>query len=213
MGMARQSRQPALPPFLLTRPAAQGERFADLLRARFGGGIRVVQAPLLVPRFLSPALPATWRCVIFTSETAVAAFRQLSAEPGLLAWCVGDRTAQAARAAGFDARSASGDLHDLVAAIRASGDPGPYLYARGQEVAGALGDELNSLNISTLEVIVYHQQPQPLSPAAAALLAIPHPVLAPVFSPRTGGATPLPTEPGLFDQIGRMYRLGLRTAF
>lgn len=35
----------------------------------------------------------------------------------------------------------------------------------------------------------------------------------PVFSPRTGGATPLPTEPGLFDQIGRMYRLGLRTAF
>ena len=35
----------------------------------------------------------------------------------------------------------------------------------------------------------------------------------PVFSPRTGGATPLPTEPGLFYHIGRMYRLGLRTAF
>jgi uroporphyrinogen-III synthase len=183
--MARQSRQPALPPFLLTRPAAQGDRFADLLRARFGGGIRVVHSPLLAPRFLSPALPAGWRSLIFTSETAVTAFRQLSAEPGLPAWCVGDRTAQAARAAGLNARSASGDLGDLVAAIRASGDPGPFLYARGQDVAGALGDELKRLNISVAEVIVYHQLPQPLSASAAALLAGHDPILVPVFSPRT----------------------------
>ncbi len=35
----------------------------------------------------------------------------------------------------------------------------------------------------------------------------------PTYAPRTGGATPLPTDPGLFDQVGRMFRLGLRTSF
>jgi hypothetical protein len=35
----------------------------------------------------------------------------------------------------------------------------------------------------------------------------------PLYSPRTGGATPLPTDPGLFDQVGRMFRLGARTRF
>jgi outer membrane receptor protein involved in Fe transport len=34
-----------------------------------------------------------------------------------------------------------------------------------------------------------------------------------VYSPRSGGATPLPTDPGLFDQVGRMFRLGVRTHF
>ena len=35
----------------------------------------------------------------------------------------------------------------------------------------------------------------------------------PTYSPRSGGATPLPTDPGLFDQVGRMVRIGLRTSF
>jgi outer membrane receptor protein involved in Fe transport len=35
----------------------------------------------------------------------------------------------------------------------------------------------------------------------------------PTYAPRSGGATPLPTDPGLFDQVGRMFRLGLRTKF
>lgn len=35
----------------------------------------------------------------------------------------------------------------------------------------------------------------------------------PTYAPRTGGATPLPTDPGLFDQVGRMFRVGVRTRF
>jgi len=35
----------------------------------------------------------------------------------------------------------------------------------------------------------------------------------PTYAPRTGGATPLPTDPGLFDQVGRMFRVGVRTTF
>ncbi len=36
---------------------------------------------------------------------------------------------------------------------------------------------------------------------------------APTYAPRTGGATPLPTDPGLFDQVGRMFRVGVKTRF
>jgi iron complex outermembrane receptor protein len=35
----------------------------------------------------------------------------------------------------------------------------------------------------------------------------------PTYAPRTGGATPLPTDPGLFDQVGRMFRVGVKTLF
>ncbi len=35
----------------------------------------------------------------------------------------------------------------------------------------------------------------------------------PTYAPRTGGATPLPTDPGLFDQVGRMFRVGVKTRF
>ena len=34
-----------------------------------------------------------------------------------------------------------------------------------------------------------------------------------VYSPSTGGSTPLPTDTGLYDQVGRMYRLGARYSF
>jgi iron complex outermembrane receptor protein len=35
----------------------------------------------------------------------------------------------------------------------------------------------------------------------------------PRFAPRTGGATPLPTIPSLYDEVGRMFRLGVRFQF
>ncbi len=35
----------------------------------------------------------------------------------------------------------------------------------------------------------------------------------PTYAPRNTGATPLPTDPGLFDQVGRMFRLGIKTRF
>jgi hypothetical protein len=35
----------------------------------------------------------------------------------------------------------------------------------------------------------------------------------PTYAPRSGGATPMPTDPGLFDQVGRMFRVGVRTRF
>ncbi len=34
-----------------------------------------------------------------------------------------------------------------------------------------------------------------------------------VYDPKTTGATPTPTDSALYDQVGRMFRLGVRTRF
>jgi uroporphyrinogen-III synthase len=175
-----------MPTILLTRPVQASDRFAQSLRDRFGPEIRIVVSPLLSPLLLAPPLPAgLFRALVFTSETGVAGFRQVSADTGLPAWCVGHRTAAAARDAGFETMSANGDLDALVEGIRKARLTGPLLYARGRDTAGNLAERLLSLNIPVTELVVYEQQATPLTPLAAALFADERPVLAPLFSPRT----------------------------
>jgi len=185
--MARQSR---LPPFLLTRPAAQGDRFARALRARFGAGIEIIDSPLLAPRFLTPALPARrFQALIFTSQTGVEAYRRIAADPALVgvrqAWCVGDRTAAAAREAGLATLSAQGDAAALAQAIASARPPGPLLHLRGQEVRGDLAASLESAGIETYSAIVYAQAAQPLTVPAVVALQVEAALLVPLFSPRT----------------------------
>jgi uroporphyrinogen-III synthase len=184
--MARQSRQARMPSFLLTRPEARASRFAAQLRARFGPQAGIVTSPLLFPRLLAAPLPAE-RCsaIIFTSETGVDGFRHLSAEQGLLAFCVGDRTAAAAQAAGFVAQSAGADAMALVETISRATPGGPLIHARGRDTTGDLAVRLASLGYRVHEMVVYEQIATPLSPEAARLLSGDGPVIAPVFSPRS----------------------------
>jgi uroporphyrinogen-III synthase len=183
--MARQSREAVLPPFLLTRPAAQGDRFAEALRARFGPATRIVLSPLLVPDHLSPSLHEAVAGVIFTSETGVAGLARLRPADGLPAWCVGDRTAHAARQAGYDARSAAGDAVALMTMILAEAPPGPLLHARGEDSRGAVAEWLTAAGIPTTEAVVYVQRPAPLTAEARGLLGGADPVTVPLFSPRS----------------------------
>jgi uroporphyrinogen-III synthase len=183
--MARQSRPAVMPPFLLTRPNAQGDRFADALRARFGPDLRIVTSPLMVRHDLTPALPDDVAGLIFTSETGVAALGRLRPAEGLPAWCVGDRTAQAARQAGYEARSAAGDATALVALILAEAPPGPLLHARGEDSRGAVAERLTAAGIPTTEALVYAQRPKPLTAEARRLLEGADAVILPLFSPRT----------------------------
>jgi uroporphyrinogen-III synthase len=183
--MARQSRQGAEPTILLTRPEAGADRFSAQLRARLGQGIRIVASPLLTARWLAPDLPGgPWGAVIFTSETAVGAFRALGPPP-LPAFCVGDRTAAAAQAAGFAAQSADGDVTALIGMMGQRPPAGPLLYARGRDSTGDLANRLTALGFPVTELVVYEQVATPLSPRAAQLMAGQSPVIAPIFSPRT----------------------------
>lgn len=181
--MGRQSRAV---PVLLTRPATQAGRFAADLAARFGDAVDLVTAPLLAPVFLAPPLPEGAAALILTSETAVMALDGL--DRGRLpsrAWCVGERTAAAAEAAGLTATAAGGDAAALVAAIVAAGEPGPLLHLRGAETRGDLAGTLARQGVTVQEAVVYDQRPQPLSPAAVALLSQPGDVIVPLFSPRS----------------------------
>ncbi len=183
--MARQSRAPVV---LLTRPAPQSQRFAQALQARLPS-VQVVVSPLMQTEWLHPPLPdRPFHALILTSETGAEAAGHLRAASIPLpetAFCVGPRTTDTARAAGFAAISADGDVHALAALIRAAQPQGPLLHIRGEDVAGNLAETLTNGGIETHSAILYAQRPCPLSPAALTLLQAADPVLVPLFSPRS----------------------------
>lgn len=180
--MARQSRAPTL---LLTRPAPQSQRFARDLALRLGDAAIVI-SPLMQTVFLQPTLPsAPFHAVIFTSETGVKAAMNLGQSLPKLAFCVGNRTAHAARAAGFETHSADGDAVALTQLIETSGVPGPLLHLCGQDSAGDLAETLTKHGIETQSSVVYSQNPKGLFPEAAGLFGQDNPVLIPIFSPRS----------------------------
>ena len=174
---------------LLTRPAAQSERFAVAVAARFPG-VHVMTAPLIAPEYLQPALPVRdWGAVIFTSETGVAAARRIAADGYALprlAFCVGDQTANMAQAEGFEAVSAQGDGLALVRLVQGQKMTGPLLYLHGAELRADIAQMLNSAGIETVSAVCYDQKAQALTRKAVELLRQPEPVLVPVFSARTG---------------------------
>ena len=172
------------PPILITRPQPQASRFARQLR-RLNWTGKVLVSPLLEPVFLIPTLPnLPFHAVILTSEAAALAARNLAGLPKL-AFCVGDRTAQVARRAGFTAQSAKGDASDLLAVILKAGAPGPFLYLHGRETAETLVQDLNAAGTETHSLVVYAQNPRPLGAHALHLIRQPGPVILPILSPRS----------------------------
>lgn len=193
--MAKQSR----PLVILTRPAAQSARFAAALQARFGP-LAVLISPLLMPELLVPPLPdRRFSALILTAQTAVQALAGISAPLPRRAFCVGDRTAEAAQNAGLQAISAHGDAEDLIRLIQAHHPAPPLLHLRGRDSRGEIAARLTAAGLETQEAVVYDQRPHPLTPEAFAALSGPGPVLCPVFSPRTASllakALPQPHAP------------------
>lgn len=180
--MATQSRMP----ILLTRPQAQSERFAaDLERAR-PGAAEIVISPLMAPDLVLRDVPAgPFSGVVFSSETGVEAARPLRASLPDLAYCVGDRTAAAAAAAGFRPIPAEGDAESMIRLIRREAPAGRLIHPHGEETRGDVARRLTSAGIETVSVIAYRQVPQAMSAAAEALLKGQAAVIVPLFSPRT----------------------------
>lgn len=172
------------PSLLLTRPEPASRRFAAAFRARFGADWPVTISPLMAIAALAPRVSAA-DAVIFTSENAVAPFVALSPATGRLAWCVGDRTAQAAAAAGFRTRAGPGDAARLVPMIVAGHEGGRLIHARGHHIAADIVTELARAGLNAVDAVVYEQCDLALDAAAQALLAGPSPVLVPLFSPRS----------------------------
>ncbi|HXF87381.1 MAG TPA: uroporphyrinogen-III synthase [Xanthobacteraceae bacterium] len=143
---------------LVTRPEDEGRRTAEMLRAL---GHEVLLAPLLRIEPIPDADfgPPPWPGVLMSSANAA---RAVAAHPrkgelvALPLLAVGDRTAEAAREAGFmDVTSAGGEATDLAraAATRFAGCKAPLLYLAGRDRARDLPAALGELRVRT--VVVY----------------------------------------------------------
>lgn len=176
---------------LLTRPEPASRRFAELLAARFPD-LPVTIAPA-VRIVAEGALPEISGAVglIFTSENAVAAFARLSPRRDLPAFCVGPRSAEAARASGFDASEGPGDAETLAEMIAAEAPPGPLFWPRGTDVAFDIAAALGRGGISVQSAVLYRQEPLPAGPQVRALLAGTVPVIVPLFSAKGAEAVAL----------------------
>ena len=176
--------QSLAPTVLLTRPAAQSASFAQSLQARVEG-LRVIVSPLMATVFHEVTLPKEpLQGVILTSQTGAEAAGRLRTQLPDLAYCVGDRTAQVAREAGFRVQSAQGDAEALLALILRE-KPQALIHLRGREARGDLAQRLSAAGVFTQERVVYAQDAQPLSDEAVAVLSGKAPVLVPLFSPRS----------------------------
>lgn len=155
------------PILLLTRPGDDSERTA----ARIGADVIVAPILQIVPVDHDGAALARAPGLVFTSAHAVA-----SAGPGRgrHAICVGERTGQVARDAGFAVIQGAGTADSLVPLIAAS--PVPLVHPHGRHLAQRL---------AVPGIVVYDQRPQPLTARARAALMGARPVVVPVYSPRS----------------------------
>lgn len=167
------------PLLVLTRPQAQSQEIAEKL----GGGTRVVVSPVMRIEPLGSSLDIrAYSGLIFTSANALGALDaslDLQRKP---TYCVGERTADAARLRGADVKLVALDAEDLVERLRATG---PLLHMRGKHARGEIAQRLTSAGIETEELVVYRQVSQPLSAEALAALGGDSAVVLPLYSPRS----------------------------
>ena len=101
---------------VITRPQPAAERTAAALAAR---GHAVWKVPLMRIERVAADLSGRWGAVIITSANAPGAIAGNAALLKLPLFAVGERSAQAARQAGFaNVASAGGDVRDLVQLLR-----------------------------------------------------------------------------------------------
>lgn len=173
-----------LPTILLTRPEAQSRDFAARLWSRIPADLPVIISPVLEIVPVAFDLPVELRFLVLTSVHAAEAASRAGLT-NLPAYCVGDRTAEAARTAGLRAQSAAGDAEALLALLAAVRPDGPGLYLRGRHAASDIASKLVSAGIDTHSIVAYDQVERPLSAPARAAIGSAAPVILPVFSPRS----------------------------
>src|SRR5262249_29144981 len=148
-------------------PEPQGERTAAALRAR---GHDVMQCSLLHIENISAELGAgPWAAVLMTSANAaraVAAHPRVAELKSVPVFVVGQRTAEAARAAGFTSvASADGDVVELAGLVSRSLPRGSaLLYLAGEDRAGDLPGRLRSAGFAVTTSVIYRAIPAPLLP-------------------------------------------------
>jgi uroporphyrinogen-III synthase len=160
---------------LITRPQPDAERTAEALRAR--GHVAIV-APLLDIETVGKADPAAgpWAAIMLTSVNGLRGLDESARRAvggAVPIFAVGDRTAQAAREAGFaTVHSAAGAARDLAALVAAQLEPpARLLYLAGEDRTGDLDGTLHRQGFVVDLIVAYRAvAAATLPPAAAAAL-------------------------------------------
>ena len=170
------------PLIVITRPLPQGERFADAVRGAFGGAVDVLVAPVM--RIDHLAVEVSQKCdVIFSSANAVGALGQ--AGSGRVAYCVGERTALAAKQAGFATYVAHGSAKSLIELVLDHGSNARLVHIRGEHSRGGIAPTLRESGVDVTEVIAYRQAEVYLSRDVLTQISNAGLAIFPIFSPRT----------------------------
>ena len=174
------------PVLLLTRPEPQSQRFAAQFRQRFGADWPILISPLMALVATAPVPDlAPFAGLILSSESAVAMLAGSGQKVTMPCYCVGARTADAARALGARVVAVGQDAADLAGMMTLLAPQGRMVHLCGTHVAGDLANGLNSARIETVSCVIYDQIAQRLSGPALDLLAGSRPLLVPLFSPRS----------------------------
>jgi uroporphyrinogen-III synthase len=153
---------------LVTRPEPDASRTAELLCER---GHTVLVAPVLVTQPVEAHFKSSYDAVLLTSANAARALAKHSRASEftkLPCFAVGERSAEAARTAGFaDVVSADGALPDLVNAVAArfASGSGNLLHIAGEDRAGDLAGELGRRGHAVETVVAYRAVAVPQLPA------------------------------------------------
>jgi len=172
------------PVLLLTRPRDAAARFLQSLDPS------VAFEPVISPLLQITHSGARHEgdppgALVLSSENGAVAAGRMGFPAGLPAYCVGDRTSEAARQQGFAPQSAAGDAEALVDLLLSSKVPEPLLHLRGEHARGDIVARLVAAGLRAGERVVYRQSVMALTEEARSALAGNRPVVVPLFSPRT----------------------------
>lgn len=178
---------PPRPALLITRPRDQGERFAAEVEAALPGRWDCVLAPVMEIRFRDtpPDLKGVTD-IVFTSANGVAALSRLTGARDFRTWCVGERTTDAARDAGFPADLAGATVSEAAETLAGQDLSGRHiLHAHGAHKTGTLVERLTGRGSDASEVALYDQVAVPLPDAVRDGLAAGRFRAVALFSPRS----------------------------
>lgn len=155
---------------LLTRPEPDSRDVARELAAHV---IETAIWPLttIVQKRGPFTIPQDTDGLVFTSHNGVTAMAGTELPADIIVWCVGNRTADAARTVGFrNVISAGGDIDDLVGLLSAQ-PPLRLVYPRARHVSADLAALLRGAGHTLISTVVYEAVPAgPPPPDISALL-------------------------------------------
>lgn len=174
------------PTYWVTRTEPDNARTAELLREMVCG---VLTVPVLRTCTVQSRWPAELpEALVFTSLNGVRYHQPRPEFLDLPVYTVGDRTGQAALAAGYrNVRSADGDVHDLERLVCGAMPAGRTIFhLSARQPAGDLVGNLKRAGLRARTVVVYETRPVPMAELIEALPPLENIGGILVHSPRAG---------------------------